>query len=324
MDSGFAIDERTRLTSTNQFELLLFRLGAAPGGDVGDVGEAFGINVFKVREILSMPTITPIAAASEYVLGAANIRGQVMPVINLPKLMGCEPTNGLNILLVTEFARSTQGFALESVDEIVRLEWSQVLTADVTLGNRVTSIARLEADPESKQLVQVVDVEQVLRDVFPAQHKSVEPEEVGERAVMPEGAKVLAADDSGFARELIGQSLTALGLEYAMAKTGLDAWNQLDAIAKLAERDGVRAKDRVALVLTDLEMPEMDGFTLTRKIKADPRLSDIPVVIHSSLSGSANEAHVKNAGASGYVAKFAAGDLAGAIRKALTGKSAYA
>ncbi|QGZ65864.1 chemotaxis protein [Paraburkholderia acidisoli] len=321
MESGFAIDERTRLTSTNQFELLLFRLGAAPGSSVG---EAFGINVFKVREILSMPTITPIAASSEYVLGAANIRGQVMPVINLPKLMGCEPATGLNILLVTEFARTTQGFALESVDEIVRLEWSQVLAADVTLGNRVTSIARLEADPESKQLVQVVDVEQVLRDVFPAQHKSVEPEEVGEKAIMPAGAKVLAADDSGFARELIGQSLTALGLEYSIAKTGLEAWNQLDAIARSAERDGVRAKDRVALVLTDLEMPEMDGFTLTRKIKADPRTADIPVVIHSSLSGTANEAHVKNAGASGYVAKFAAGDLAGAIRKALTGKSAYA
>ncbi|MBV8259556.1 MAG: purine-binding chemotaxis protein CheW, partial [Paraburkholderia sp.] len=170
MDSGFAIDERTRLTSTNQFELLLFRLGAAPGSEVGEV---FGINVFKVREILSMPTITPIAASSPYVLGAANIRGQVMPVIDLPRLMGCEPATGTNILLVTEFARSTQGFALESVDEIVRLEWSQVLTADVTMGNRVTSIARLENDPESKKLVQVVDVEQVLRDVFPAQHGAV-------------------------------------------------------------------------------------------------------------------------------------------------------
>ncbi|WP_233888193.1 chemotaxis protein [Paraburkholderia flagellata] len=321
MDSGFAIDERTRLTSTNQFELLLFRLGAAPGSEVGEV---FGINVFKVREILSMPAITPIAASSPYVLGAANIRGQVMPVIDLPRLMGCEPATGLNILLVTEFARSTQGFALESVDEIVRLEWSQVLTADVTMGNRVTSIARLENDPESKKLVQVVDVEQVLRDVFPAQHGAVAAEDVGEPAMIPPGAKVLAADDSGFARELIGQSLKALGVEYTMAKTGLEAWKQIDAIATSAERDGVRAKDRIALVLTDLEMPEMDGFTLTRKIKADPRTVDIPVVIHSSLTGTANEAHVKNAGASGYVAKFAAGDLAGAIRSALAGKPVYA
>jgi len=170
----------------------------------------------------------------------------------------------------------------------------------------------------------VVDVEQVLRDVFPAQHGAVVPEEVGAPAVIPAGAKVLAADDSGFARELIGQSLKALGVEYTMAKTGLEAWKQLDEIATSAERDGVRAKDRIALVLTDLEMPEMDGFTLTRKIKADPRTVDIPVVIHSSLTGSANEAHVKNAGASGYVAKFAAGDLAGAIRSALAGKPIYA
>jgi len=160
--------------------------------------------------------------------------------------------------------------------------------------------------------------------VFPAQHGAVVPEDVGEPAMIPPGAKVLAADDSGFARELIGQSLKALGVEYTMAKTGLEAWKQLDEIATSAERDGVRAKDRIALVLTDLEMPEMDGFTLTRKIKADPRTVDIPVVIHSSLTGSANEAHVKNAGASGYVAKFAAGDLAGAIRSALAGKPIYA
>ncbi len=321
MENGFAIDERTRLTSTNQFELLLFRLGAPPGSDYA---EAFGINVFKVREIMSMPDVTPIAASSEYVLGAVNIRGNVIPVIDLPRLMGCQPATGHNILLVTEFARSTQGFALEGVDEIVRLEWSQVLTADVTLGNRVTSIARLQTDPDTTKLVQVVDVEQVLRDVFPAQHPAVDQDAIGEPAIIPPGAKVLAADDSGFARELISQSLTALGAEFVMAKTGLEAWKQLDAIATAAERDGVRTRDRIALVLTDLEMPEMDGFTLTRKIKADPRTRDIPVVIHSSLSGEANETHVKNAGASGYVAKFAAGDLAGAIRKALTGKSQFA
>jgi two-component system, chemotaxis family, chemotaxis protein CheV len=163
----------------------------------------------------------------------------------------------------------------------------------------------------------VVDVEQVLRDVFPAQHPSVDPAEVGAEVTVKPGAKILAADDSGFARKLIEESLIALGAEYIIAKTGQEAWDTLNRIAREAQEEGVRARDKIALVLTDLEMPEMDGFMLTRLIKADDRTRDIPVLIHSSLTGAANEAHVKNAGATGYVAKFQAGNLAEAIRKAL-------
>jgi two-component system chemotaxis response regulator CheV len=312
----YLIDERTNLTSSNKFELLLFRLGAAPGND--DAHELYGINVFKIREILTMPSITPIAGSSEHVLGAVDIRGQVIPVIDLSRLMGCNPTRGLNILLVTEFARSTQAFAVEEVDDIVRLEWNQVLSAENSAGgSSVTSIARIDGNTGDSRLAQVVDVEQVLRDVFPAQHAGVNPEEVGAAVTLSRGAKILAADDSGFARKLIEQSLIALGAEYIITKTGQEAWDTLDRIAREAQQEGVRMRDKIALVLTDLEMPEMDGFTLTRLIKADERTRDIPVIIHSSLTGTANEAHVKNAGATGYVAKFQAGDLAGAIRQAL-------
>ncbi|HTH73242.1 MAG TPA: chemotaxis protein [Trinickia sp.] len=311
-----SIDERTNLTSSNKFELLLFRLGCAPGND--DSHELYGINVFKVREIMTMPTITPIAGASEHMIGAVDIRGQIIPVIDLPKLMGCNPTRGLNILLVTEFARSTQAFAVEEVDDIVRLEWNQVLSAEGSAGgSSVTSIARIDGNTGDSRLAQVVDVEQVLRDVFPAQHPSVEVEDVGTSVKIKGGAKILAADDSGFARKLIEQSLAALGAEYIIAKTGQEAWDTLRRIADDAQKEGVRTRDKVALVLTDLEMPEMDGFMLTRQIKGDDRMRDIPVIIHSSLTGTANEAHVKNAGATGYVAKFAAGDLAEAIRQAL-------
>lgn len=312
----YSIDERTNLTSSNKFELLLFRLGAAPGND--DAHELYGINVFKIREIITMPSITPIAGSSAQVLGAVDIRGQIIPVIDLSRLMGCNPTRGLNILLVTEFARSTQAFAVEEVDDIVRLEWSQVLSAETSAGgSSVTSIARIDGNTGDSRLAQVVDVEQVLRDVFPAQHPSVDPKAVGAAVTLSRGAKILAADDSGFARKLIEQSLAALGADYIITKTGQEAWDTLDRIAREAQQEGVRMRDKIALVLTDLEMPEMDGFMLTRLIKADERTRDIPVIIHSSLTGAANETHVKNAGATGYVAKFQAGDLAGAIRQAL-------
>jgi two-component system chemotaxis response regulator CheV len=313
-------DERTSLTSSNKFELLLFRLGSVPDSDAH---ELYGINVFKIREISTMPSVTPIMGASEFVMGAVDIRGQIIPVIDLPRLMGCEPTRGRNILLVTEFARSTQAFAVEEVDDIVRLEWNQVLTAEgAAAGKSITSIARIDGNTGDSRLAQVIDVEQVLRDVFPSQHPAVDPKSVGDHLQMPAGAKILAADDSGFARKLIEQALGAIGAEYIMAKTGEEAWNMMQQIAREAQTEKVRVRNKIALVLTDLEMPEMDGFTLTRHIKGDARMRDIPVVIHSSLTGAANEAHVRNAGANGYIAKFAAGELAQALRQALAGSTA--
>ena len=158
------IDERTNLASNSMFELLLFRLGEAPGSGRR---ELFGINVFKVREILVMPEITEMANSPPAVMGVANIRGQMITVINLPKLVGCNPTKGLGILLVTEFARTTQAFAVEEVNEIVRLEWKHVLSAEGSGGGLVTSIARLDGAAENTRLAQVLDVEQILRDVFP-------------------------------------------------------------------------------------------------------------------------------------------------------------
>jgi two-component system chemotaxis response regulator CheV len=149
------IDERTNLAGNSMFELLLFRLGEAPGTDRR---EMFGINVFKVREILVMPEITAMVNSPPSVMGVANIRGQMISVINLPQIVGTNPTKGLGILLVTEFARTTQAFAVEEVNEIVRLEWKHVLSAEGRGGGLVTSIARLDGAAENTRLAQVLDV----------------------------------------------------------------------------------------------------------------------------------------------------------------------
>ncbi|MDK3021026.1 chemotaxis protein [Cupriavidus taiwanensis] len=317
------IDERTNLTNNNQFELLLFRLGEA---EHSGQSELFGINVFKVREILVMPPVTTVVGADPSILGMADIRGQVIPVIDLPRLVGCKPRSGLGILLVTEYARSTQGFAVEAVEEIVRLEWNQVHSAEASVRTgHVTSIAKLEGGTgegadgtDAARLVQVLDVEQILRDVLPTRQPDVDPGEVGPQLQLRPGAKVIAADDSALARGLIEQGLKALGAPVVMTKSGKEAWELLDRIATEAASHGRALQDEVALVLTDLEMPEMDGFTLTRKIKADSRLKSLPVVIHSSLSGEASEEHVRKVGADAYVAKFVAKELADTIRTVLT------
>ncbi|MEM5430847.1 chemotaxis protein [Cupriavidus oxalaticus] len=310
------IDERTNLTNNNQFELLLFRLGDA---EHSGQSELFGINVFKVREILVMPQVTTVVGADPSILGMADIRGQVIPVIDLPRLVGCKPRNGLGILLVTEYARSTQGFAVEAVEEIVRLEWNQVHSAEASVRTgHVTSIAKLDAGMDQARLVQVLDVEQILRDVLPTRQPDVEPGTVGPQLNLRPGLKVIAADDSALARGLIEQGLKALGAPVLMTKSGKEAWELLDRIAGEAASHGKSVQDEVALVLTDLEMPEMDGFTLTRKIKADSRMKQLPVVIHSSLSGEASEEHVRKVGADAYVAKFVAKELADTIRQVLT------
>jgi two-component system chemotaxis response regulator CheV len=309
------IDERTNLASNSMFELLLFRLGES--NQNGQKRELFGINVFKVREIMVMPTVTAMVNAPESVMGVANIRGQMIPVINLPLLAGCTPSKGLGILLVTEFARTTQAFAVEEVSEIVRLEWKQVLSAEGTGGGLVTSIARLDGAAEDTRLAQVLDVEQILRDVFPEKHGYIKDDTIMPSAAIPAGSIILAADDSQVARLMIEKGLNAMGIPFEMTKTGKEAWDRLAEIHKEAVAQGKHARDRVALVLTDIEMPEMDGFTLTRNVKQDPRYTGIPVIIHSSLTGSTNESHVKSVGADAYVAKFVAEELGATIKRVL-------
>jgi two-component system chemotaxis response regulator CheV len=260
-----------------------------------------------------------VAGSPPHVLGVVNLRGQIIQVLDLPAITGCTPRTGLNIMLVTEFARTTQAFAVESVEEIVRLDWTQVMSSEHSAGSgMVTSIARLPSENgDTPRLAQVLDVETILRNMAPGEAAAIKSETLGNRIRLKPGTVVLAADDSVVARSLIEQGFDAMGLPFIMTKTGKEAWDQLNAIATSAEAEGKTIYDKVAMVLTDLEMPEMDGFTLTRSVKKSARFAQMPVVIHSSLSGTTNEEHVRSVGADGYVAKFSAEDLAGTIRRVL-------
>ncbi len=162
------IDDRANLTLSNRFELLLFRLGTSLHEQKS---ELFGINVFKLREIVPMPAFTRPAGMKAPLLGMVNIRDQVIPVIDLPAVAGCKPETGLNILLITEYARSVQAFAVESVENIMRLDWKQVHTAEKAVNGRyITSIACLDEDKETNNLALVLDVEQILYDIVPSSH----------------------------------------------------------------------------------------------------------------------------------------------------------
>jgi two-component system chemotaxis response regulator CheV len=298
--------------ASNKFELLLFRLGEAAGTERR---ELFGINVFKVREIMVMPTLTKMVNAPPHVLGVANIRGQIITVIDLPALTGCTPKQGEGILLVTEFARTTQGFAVEEVSEIVQVDWKHVLSAEGHGGELVTSIARIDGEAENSRLAQILDVERILQDVMP-DHARFDKASGG-RIDLPPGTVVLVADDSAMARGVIEKGLGSLGVNFITTRSGKEAWERLQAMAAQAKAEGKTVRDKVALLLTDLEMPEMDGFTLTRQIKADVQYSGLPVVVHSSLTGTASELQAQSAGADAYIAKFDIDELAAKLREVL-------
>ncbi|HEY3986566.1 chemotaxis protein [Cedecea sp.] len=309
------IDERANLALSNKFELLLFRLGT---GQHDSKSELYGINVFKLREIVPMPKINRAAGMESPLLGMANIRDQIIPVIDLPAVTGCTPTTGLNLLLITEYARSTQAFAVESVENIIRLDWSQVHAAEAGVSSRnITSIANIDDPLTGKDLALVLDVEQILYDIIPS-GRDVNIAAIEEKTyTLKPGAVAIVAEDSKVARSMLEQGLKGMGIPAIMHATGLEAWEKIKLIAADAKASGTPITDKIGLVLTDIEMPEMDGFTLTRNIKTEPTLKHIPVVIHSSLSGSANEDHVRKVGANGYVAKFDVAELSSVIHKAL-------
>jgi two-component system chemotaxis response regulator CheV len=313
MDSS----DRSGIAGANQFEMLLFRLGSADGVSPS---ELYGINVFKIREIAPMMPITEMIGSMPNMLGVVNLRGQVIPVIDLPAVVGCTPKSGLNILLITEFARHTQAFAVEAVEDIVCLDWSQVLAAEANAGNgMVTSIARLDGDVNSPRLAQVLDVEAITRSMSP-EHYDVRETKLTALPIKP-GSIILAADDSAVARSIIDEGLRSLGAEAILARTGKEAWERLQGLARQAEAEGCSVADKIALVLTDLEMPEMDGFSLTRNIKTHPKLQSLPVVIYSSLTGTATEQHAKSVGADAYVSKFHMDDLAHTLHDVLQARS---
>lgn len=294
-----SIDARTKLAGTNKLEILMFSLGrdARTGRD-----ETFGINVFKVREVMRIPEITRAPEMPAAVEGMVSLRGALVPVIDLAKYIGMTTECKPEIMIVTEYNGHTQGFLVKAVDNILRLDWSAMrvppamLTAQ--MGGMVTAITELK----DKRLVMLLDVEKVLADT--GQFDSDELIFKSVQHLGKENRTVFFADDSSVARNQISKTLDAMGVKHISAINGRQAWLELSKMADYAESADIPFKNLVQVILTDVEMPEMDGYMLTRKIKSDKRFNGVPVIMHSSLSSSSNEQLGKSVGVDEYVPKF--------------------
>ena len=214
-------------------------------------------------------------------------------------------------MIVSEYNGQMQGFLVEAVDTILRLDWSQMRVPPEMLSNNMRGLVTAVTELENNKLVMMLDVEKVLAET----NESDDTNEF--KTIHPQadliGRTVFFADDSTVARKQIERTLDAMNIKYQQAINGKRAWDELQRIATYAETVGKSVRELVSMILTDVEMPEMDGYMLTKHIKSDPRFAGIPVLMHSSLSGFSNQKLGQSVGVDAYVAKFEPSKLTEAI-----------
>lgn len=294
------VNSRTQLVGRNRLELLLFRLGKK---------QRFGINVFKVREVIKCPPLTRAPQAHPVIRGIANMRGHTITVMDLAMGVGKPAIEDLegSFVIVAEYNRQVQGFLVSSVDKIINMNWEEIKAPPNGLGdvNFLTAVTNVD-----DELVEIIDVEKVMADVMGYSDEIDDDVTDGTNKDEVSNKHVLVVDDSSMARKQIIKVLDQMDVKHSEAKNGKEAH---ELLLSWAEDTSVPIADRCSLVLSDVEMPEMDGYTLTKNIKDHPVLGSLTVLLHSSLSGAFNESMVKKVGADDFLAKYDATDLASRV-----------
>mgnify|MGYP001311147824 FL=1 len=296
-----SVNQRTQLVGQNRLELLLFRLNGR---------QRFGINVFKVREVLQCPPLTAMPKLNPLVRGVAHIRGQTISVIDLSMATRGRKIEDLSnaFIVIAEYNRSVQGFLVGAVERIINTNWDAIMPPPQGTGRASYLTAVTEVENE---LIEILDVEKILNEISPLNAEVSSEVAEGLTTEGQENKIIFIADDSAVARNQVKKALTSLGLEIELAKNGLEALNRLKEIAE--EYGDVT--NRVGVLVSDIEMPEMDGYTLTAEIKNTPELQKLHVVLHTSLSGVFNQAMVQKVGADDFIAKFHPDELPTAVQK---------
>jgi len=296
------VDQRTKLVGHNRLELLLFKLGTS---------QTFGINVFKVREAIPCPTLTKLPFSHPVVRGAAYIRGQAISIFDLSLGIGGQPVDDLSksFVIITEYNRSVQGFLVSNIDRIVNTSWADILPPPSALGNDSYMTAFTKLDNE---LIEIIDVEKVMSEVVGTD--DIVSDDLVESFISHNAdyrPHILVADDSSVARNQIKRTMEQLGIDTTITRDGKEALLQLQTWAD----EGINVKQHIAMLISDIEMPEMDGYTLTSEIRKDPRLQDIKILLHSSMSGTFNNNMVDIVEADKFIAKFSPDDLATTVQE---------
>ncbi len=291
-----SVNQRTQLVGQNRLELLMFRMTGK---------QLYGINVFKVREVLPCPPLTSLPRSKSVVRGVAHVRGGAVSVLDLGIATGNPPIENLKeaFVVITEYNGTTQGFLVKSVERIVNLNWNEVHPPPKGTGHEhyLTAVTRVD-----EKLVEILDVEKILAEVVPVRENIRDDLITEEVAKDASQFKVLIVDDSKIARKQIQRCVEQIGVQTHLLNDGLEAWEHLLQVVS----DGKSLRDEYLMIISDIEMPEMDGYTLTAQIRDNPAMKDIHLILHTSLSGVFNQAMVAKVGASDFLAKFHPDNLA--------------
>ncbi len=293
------VNRRTQLAGHNRLEMLMFRLGSR---------QRFGINVFKVQEVIQCPPLTQVPNAHPVVRGVANLRGKTITIMDLGKALGRAGVRDTAsaFVVVTEYNRSTQGFLVSGVDRIVNLNWDAIHPPPKGSGNNyMTAVTEID-----NELVEIIDVEKVLAEVITVDTTVTDSLiRDGQNQTGGRSHHALVVDDSSVARNQVKQTLEQLGLDCTVARNGREAL----ALLRNWADEGTDVSRHLSMVISDVEMPEMDGYALTSAVRDDARLQGLYIILHTSLSGVFNQALVQKVGADRFIPKFQPDDLANAV-----------
>ncbi len=302
------VDARTQMVGENRLELLLFHLGGR---------QRYGINVFKVQEVIQCPPLTHMPNSASAVRGIVNMRGNTISVIDLGMAMG-EPPVAVpekGYVIITEFNRKVQGMLVNSVDRIINMNWNDIMPPPTGMGKNIYMTAVTKIDDE---LIEIIDVEKVLSEIVG--QKTAVSDELVDKGSDTDNYHVLVVDDSSVARNQVRRTLDQLGISSVSCNDGAEA---LALLKSISEEHGDVSK-KISMIISDVEMPKMDGYTLTKEIRSDPLLRDLYIALHTSLSGVFNKTMVQKVGADQFLPKFNPDELARMVLEALENEKVHA
>ncbi len=285
---------------SNEMELVDFRIFKQEADKVYE--GIYGVNVSKVREIIKIPNLTELPGVPEYIEGIFDLRGVVIPVINLAKWMNIrEPEDGSikPRIIITEFSDILIGFVVHEAKRIRRISWKDIEPASFVAGmgsldkSQITGVTRIEND----DVLLILDLESVV-EALGIYKPKIDLED--SQITQIEGT-ALVLDDSKTARKLVSDALKKMGMRVVEAKDGMEGLQRLN---ELYDSYKERLTDELKIIISDGELPQMGGLHFAAKAKEDMRFKSIPIVFNSSISDHFSELRGKEAGGEAYLTKF--------------------
>ncbi|WP_035587616.1 chemotaxis protein [Hippea jasoniae] len=303
---------------TNQMELVDFRMYELR--ENGEIYEGiYGINIAKVKEIIKYPNLIKIPSKDSLIEGVYNLRGEVIPIVSLAKWLGINepPDIKTKKVIITIFNNITVGFIVHDAKRIRRISWRFVKPPSEVLvhqyGNKIVGTINLDEE----HVMIILDFESICEElgVFSEEDiKRIRDTAISGAKEKKKKAKILIADDSSTARKIIKTAVEPIAEKIIEVKDGQEAW---DLLNKLYEDTNGKIEEAVDIIITDVEMPNMDGYRFTKLVKEDDRFRKIPVIMNTSLSGNANIQKAKEVGVDDFCTKFIAEEFTSAVLKHL-------